>query len=100
MSGSGEPVVHAHPGAQTYVKIAVVLSILTATEVAIWYIPALAGVLIPLLIILSICKFALVVMFYMHLKFDARLFSGIFLWGLFVGISIIIAMMAMYAAFA
>ena len=28
---------------------------------------------------LSAGKFALVVMFYMHLKFDSRIFSGVFL---------------------
>ena len=89
----------AHPGAAAYVKIAVILSILTMTEVAIWYIHAFAAILTPALIILSIAKFTLVVMFYMHLKFDSRFFSGVFLWGLFVAISILLTMMALYAAF-
>jgi len=90
---------HGHPGAAEYVKIAVILSILTMTEVAIWYIPAFAAILTPALIILSIAKFTLVVMFYMHLKFDSRLFSGVFLWGLFVAISILLTMMALYVNF-
>ena len=89
----------AHPGAAAYVKIAVILAILTMTEVAIWYIPALAGILTPALIILSIVKFTLVVMFYMHLKFDSRFFSGVFLAGLFVAVSIILTMIALYVNF-
>ncbi|HET9017343.1 MAG TPA: cytochrome C oxidase subunit IV family protein [Thermomicrobiaceae bacterium] len=88
-----------HPGAAAYVKIAVILSILTMTEVAIWYIPAFAVILTPALILLSIAKFTLVVMFYMHLKFDSRFFSGVFLWGLFIAISILLSMMAIYTAF-
>ena len=44
-------------------------------EVAIFYIPSLAPVLSPVLLILSTLKFALVAMFYMHLKFDHAWFS-------------------------
>ncbi|MDI3339885.1 MAG: cytochrome C oxidase subunit IV family protein [Sphaerobacter sp.] len=93
------PVEHAHPGAVTYLKIAVVLAILTITEVATYYIPAIQPIIAPVLIVLSIAKFLLVVMFYMHLKFDSPLFRGIFAWGMFVAIAIVLAMMALYAAF-
>lgn len=90
---------HGHPGAATYVRLAVILAIITMAEVATYYVDALESVLIPILIVLSIAKFALVAMYYMHLKFDARLLSGIFLWGLFVGLSITLAMMALHSAF-
>jgi cytochrome c oxidase subunit IV len=73
---------HAHPGASEYIKIAVVLSAITAAEVAVYYVPALHGVLPPILIGLSMVKFSLVVMFYMHLKFDHRLFTTMFVFGL------------------
>jgi cytochrome c oxidase subunit 4 len=86
--------VQHHPGARTYVAIGLILTIITAVEVAIFYIPALHGARVPLLLTLSATKFMLVIMFYMHLKFDSRLFSGVFLAPLLlavtVGISLII----------
>ena len=47
------------------------------------------------LVLLSGAKFALVVMFYMHLKYDARLFSGLFVGGLALAISVSFALMAL-----
>lgn len=91
----GTVVSHAHPGAATYIKLAVILGIITLIEVATYYIDAPDSVLIAALIVLSAVKFALVIMYYMHLKFDSRILSGVFLWGLFVATSIIIAMMTL-----
>ncbi|MPZ14711.1 MAG: cytochrome C oxidase subunit IV [Chloroflexi bacterium] len=73
---------HAHPGAQQYITIAAILTFITLVEVSVYYIAALRPVLLPVLVVLSAGKFALVVMYYMHLKFDNRLFSGMFLFGL------------------
>ncbi|MBX5443721.1 cytochrome C oxidase subunit IV family protein [Sphaerobacter sp.] len=95
--GGETSVEHAHPGAITYVKVAAILAILTITEVSVYYIPALMTIITPVLIVLSIAKFLLVVAFYMHLKFDSRLFTGIFAWGMFVAIAIVLAMIALYA---
>ncbi len=81
-SAMGQEIEHdaqGHPGWKTYTLIAVILAILTAAEVAVFYIPALEAALAPILLVLSAGKFALVVMFYMHLKFDSRIFSGVFL---------------------
>ena len=72
----------AHPTPGTYVKIAILLAIITAVEVWIFYIESMAGVLVPVFIVLSAVKFVLVAMFYMHLKFDERLFSAFFVGGL------------------
>ena len=67
-----------HPSLNAYVRIAIMLGIITAIEVAIYYIPALEGVLVPLLIALSAIKFVVVVGYFMHLKFDDKLLTGIF----------------------
>ena len=74
----GDPQQHAHPGAKEYLAIAVILTVITAVEVAIFYIPRMHPVLVPSLLTLSALKFSLVAMFYMHLKFDHRLFSWLF----------------------
>lgn len=91
---------HGHPGASTYVKLAVVLGVITLLEVGTYYIGGVDQyILILALIVLSAIKFALVVGYYMHLKFDGRVLTGIFVWGLFVAASVILAMMLMNAAF-
>src|SRR5437867_10260981 len=76
--GAAAPGEHSHPGAKEYLGIAVLLSVITAVEVAVYYVPAMRPMLVPVLLVLSAVKFSLVAMFYMHLKFDHRLFSWLF----------------------
>ncbi len=73
--GHAQPKGHAHPGAKEYLAIATILTVLTAVEVAVFYIPSMKPMLVPTLLTLSAVKLALEAMFYMHLKFDHRLFS-------------------------
>ena len=88
----------AHPTPRTYVTIAVILGVITAVEVGIFYIESIKDVLVPMFIVLSTVKFALVAMFYMHLKFDERIFSMFFVGGLVLAASIILALMALFGA--
>jgi cytochrome c oxidase subunit 4 len=90
------PVEHAHPGAAEYIRIGVILTAITATEVTVYYIMALRPILGAILIVLSAVKFALVVMFYMHLRFDSRLFSAMFLFGLGTAAFTIIVFIALF----
>ena len=69
---------HSHPTAGTYLRIAAILTVLTVIEVGVFYMPAFHPVLAPTLLTLSAAKFALVVMFYMHLKMDSRFFTFLF----------------------
>ena len=55
-----------HASTGFYWTIGVILTVITAVEVAIFYIPALESVLVPTLLLLSAAKFVLVVMFFMH----------------------------------
>jgi cytochrome c oxidase subunit 4 len=87
---------HGHPTVPTYVKIAVILAVVTLLEVIIFFVDFLQGVLIPLLLVLSTGKFILVAMFYMHLRFDNRLFSGLFVGGLFIATAMLIALMGLF----
>jgi len=72
--------VHAHPTAGTYVKVGIVLTVITIVEVWAYYIPSFVAshYFIPSLLIMSAVKFATVVLFYMHLKYDHRLFRALF----------------------
>ncbi len=72
----------AHPGPLEYIKIGLILAGITAVEVGIYYIEAIEDALVPILIVLSALKFSLVVLWFMHLRFDSRLFSWLFVGGL------------------
>lgn len=87
-----------HPTPGLYVKIGVVLFILTFFEVAAYEVghrPAaplhslVEPIVVPILLILSAAKFALVAMFYMHLKQDAKLFSNLFVWPIILAAAIL-----------
>ena len=96
---SAEAAHTGHPTPATYFKVAMALSILTAIEVGIFYVTQIGYAIIPVLAILSIGKFALVVMYYMHLKFDSKIFSGMFFFGMFVATGVIFALMALFSWF-
>jgi cytochrome c oxidase subunit 4 len=69
-----------HPGPEIYIRVGLALAVLTAIEVAIVYIDLVAGIFIGMLLALSLFKFVLVVLWFMHLRFDNRIFSTLF-WG-------------------
>src|SRR5688572_565128 len=86
----------SHASVGFYWMIAGVLGIITAMEVAIFYIPALEGFLVPSLLVLSAAKFVLVVMFFMHLKFDSWWFTGLFIAGLSLAIFMVVSLVVLY----
>jgi cytochrome c oxidase subunit 4 len=75
-----------HPGEAEYVRIAVILALITGVEVAVYYMSALKSVLIPILVVLAVTKFTMVALFFMHLKFDSRLFRRLFVTGIVLAI--------------
>ena len=87
---------HAHPGERTYVAVALVLAVVTAIEVAIYYVEAIEDILVPALLLLSAGKFAAVVGYFMHLKFDDRRFRWIFIFGLVVAVACYLGTAAMF----
>ena len=84
----------AHPGPAEYIMIGLMLAVVTAVEVAVYYIDALDDVLVPILIVLSALKFSLVVLWFMHLKFDSQLFSTLFVGGLILVAALFIVVLA------
>ena len=99
MSDHGhDPHTHAHPTAKKYLGIAIILTIITVIEVAVFYVPSMHQFLPPVLLTLSALKFALVAMFYMHLKFDHRLYSWVFVVPMLFATAIILALLALFSA--
>jgi cytochrome c oxidase subunit 4 len=89
----------AHPTPARYIAIALILAVITIVEVVIVYLEFLRPVLLPLLAVLSITKFAMVLMFFMHLKFDDRLFSVLFVGGLLLATGVLVALMTLFGVF-
>jgi cytochrome c oxidase subunit IV len=76
-----------------YLGVFWALAILTAIEVAVTYLPLPR---IPILVPLALIKAALVALFYMHLKFDRRVFSMLFGMGLLMGIGLILSLIVLF----
>lgn len=85
----------SHPGDSLYIRVAIILAIVTAIEVAIYYVDAIRDFLVPLLILLSVGKFVAVIGYFMHLKMDSRLFRWIFIAGLAISMSVVLALVVM-----
>jgi caa(3)-type oxidase subunit IV len=90
---------HAHPGPRAYVQIAIILAVLTAIEVALSYLGFVKALTITGMLIVMAIKFSLVVMWYMHLRFDSRLFSVMFVGGLGLALAVFIAVLTIQRVF-
>lgn len=97
--GAGD---HAHPTWGTYIKVAVVLTVITAVEVWVYYVPAIVAsrAFVPMLLIMSAAKFVIVVLFYMHLKYDHRLFRVLFSGPLVIAVITIVSLMLLFGKIA
>jgi cytochrome c oxidase subunit IV len=71
-----------HPNELQYIKVALVLAVVTMAEVAVYYVSSLRSLLVPLLLVMSAFKFFLVAMWFMHLKFDSKTFRRLFIVGI------------------
>ncbi len=95
---SAEGVEHAHPTWSIYWKVAVILTLITALEVWVYYIPSFVAsrLFVPVLLIMSAVKFAIVVLFYMHLRYDNKLFKTLFTGPLILAGTILMALMFLF----
>jgi len=88
---------HAHPTWKQYKWVALILTLITVVEVWIYYTPFTRSKLfVPTLLIMSAVKFAIVVLFYMHLKYDARLFRALFTGPLIIAVVTLISLMFLF----
>ena len=92
-----------HPTALTYVKVGFILTAITVAEVWAYYVPSLVemkGVFVTLLLTLSAIKFFTVVLFYMHLKYDNKLFRFLFTGPLLVAAMTMMILMFLFGKLA
>ena len=87
-----------HPTWSTYWKVALILTLITAVEVWIYYIPSFVAsrLFVPALLIMSAVKFVTVVLFYMHLRYDHRLFRALFTGPLIIAAFTLLGLMFLF----
>lgn len=87
-----------HPSPSQYIAIGLILGVVTAAEVAVYYVDALEGALLGILMVLSAMKLILVALWFMHLRFDNRLFSILFSSGVVLAVLLFIVVLSTLGA--
>lgn len=88
--------VHDHPSDLQYVKIALILGVITAAEVGTYFWEGASTLgLVLVLFPMMIAKFAIVTGYFMHLKYDSPLFKRVFVFGLVL--AVVVFMIALFA---
>ena len=78
-----ETMERSHPTPRTYWLIALFLAVITAIEITVPSISALDPIKVPALWLLAGVKFFTVVGFFMHLRYEKRLYRTLFFFGVF-----------------
>ncbi len=79
-----------------FVNLALFLSFLTSVEIVIIFIPVAKWIIMTALVLLSIVKFFLVILWFMHLIYDKAILFMIFLAGLLIATGTIIALLYLF----
>lgn len=83
------PAHHDHPSDWEYIKVAIFLAIVTAAEVGLYYVKSLdRHIVLLLLCSMMVVKFAVVVMWFMHLRFDSKIFRRFFVTGVLLAFGV------------
>jgi|SRR5579872_3862841 cytochrome c oxidase subunit 4 len=86
----------AHISNSVYLIVGGFLIVLTAMEITVSYIHALRPVMVPILVVLAIAKFALIAMFFMHLRYEKWMVNTMFVFPLTIALGVFIAMMGLF----
>jgi cytochrome c oxidase subunit 4 len=89
-----------HHGAtdRQYILIALILAVMTAAEVTLSYIDV-GPIFLPALLLLMAAKFLTVVSFFMHLRFDNKIFSFLIYMGLVLAVLVYSAALSTFHFF-
>ena len=95
-TGHDEPAVgHKHPRDRQYVVVALILGLFTTIEVMTYFLD-FGSAAVPTLLVLMVVKFAMVVLYFMHLKFDSPVFMRLFIVGLVLATTVYIIMLSAF----
>ena len=89
---------HEHPSDWLYVKVALILAVITAAEVLTYVFNVTdTKVLVLTLFPMMIAKFLTVIFYFMHLKYDNPLFKRVFIFGLALAVVVFLIMISTFA---
>lgn len=90
---------HGHATPAYYWAIAVVLGVITLVEVWVLGVNFTRNMLVFVVLLLAVMKFILVVALYMHLRFDHKAYTWVFVACMVLGILIFVALLALIDTF-
>jgi cytochrome c oxidase subunit 4 len=88
-----------HPTDAQYIRIAVFLAVVTAVEVALYYLKLQRTASNSLLLVFALVKGSFVALYFMHLKFDNRLLRRLFLGGFILAVFVYMAYLVTLGVF-
>jgi cytochrome c oxidase subunit 4 len=93
-----EPGAHEHPSDGVYIKVAIILGVITAAEIGLYFVEEelSPAVVIPTLLAMMVAKFLIVAGWFMHLRYDDPLFKRVFYFGLLLAIAVFLIMMTVF----
>ncbi len=86
----------AHISNSVYLIVGGFLVVLTAMEITVAYVHALRPVMVPILVVLAIAKFALIAMFFMHLRYEKWAVNTIFVFPLTIALGVFLSLMGLF----
>ncbi len=89
---------HEHPTWKQYKWVALILTLITVVEVWVYYIPSFVQtrLFVPVLLLMSAVKFGIVCAYYMHLKYDHKLFRALFIGPLIIAGATMIVLLFLF----
>ena len=87
---------HPHISNSVYLIVGGFLIVLTAMEITVSYVHALRPVMVPILVVLAIAKFALIALFFMHLRYEKWLLNATFAFPLTFALGVFLAFMGLF----
>src|ERR1022692_933309 len=85
-----------HISNTVYLIVGGFLIVLTAMEITVSYVHALRPVMVPLLIVLAIAKFALIALFFMHLRYEKLELNIMFGFPLTIAMIVFVALLGLF----
>lgn len=89
----------AHPTELFYIKIAIILAVVTGVEVGLYYTDFGDAATNGALLVLAAVKFVMVAAYFMHLKFDNKILRRLFITGFVLAVLVYIAYLVTLGVF-
>jgi len=87
-----------HPGPAEYIRVGLVLAAGTLAEVAVYYVDMADAAQLAIMLVLMAVDFALVALWFMHLRYDSKIFSILFTGGIVLVVALFFIVLASLGA--